>query len=322
MARKPRIDCPEVLYHVLARGNQRQAIFRDEGDYRAYLERLLHYQQRYRFYLYAYVLMPNHVHLLMERQAVPLAKIVQGLHQSYTLYFNRRYRTVGHLFQGRYKAFVCDKEAYLLELVRYIHLNPVRARLVQDPRAYPWSSHRLYLNGHSGDAVTLEPVLGRFAARRGLAVRRYQAFIAAGLNQKKRADLYAVKEQRILGEEEFVKAIRNRAGEDGPRRVKLSLEAIESVVGPALGVVPEEIHAGGRGRRGALARSAIAYLGRELAGIALTKVARRFGRDPVTISLGVKRFEEGLREDPALRRCIERVQSGLRRKGNNKNSNV
>jgi REP element-mobilizing transposase RayT len=145
MARKPRVEFDGALYHVIVRGNQQQAIFQDNKDRATYLERLEHYRKRYGFVLYAYVLMSNHVHLLVETHQTALSKIMQGLQSSYTQYYNRRHRKIGHLFQGRYKAILCDRDAYLLELVRYLHLNPARLRQKISPWRYPWSSHRAYL---------------------------------------------------------------------------------------------------------------------------------------------------------------------------------
>ncbi len=121
MARKPRIEYEGAFYHVITRGNQRQKIFREDEDYNKYLEILSRYKSQYKYRLYAYVLMNNHVHLLIEIRDNPLSKIQQGINQSYTIYFNKKYNTVGHLFQGRYKAILCDKEAYLLSLIKYIH---------------------------------------------------------------------------------------------------------------------------------------------------------------------------------------------------------
>jgi REP element-mobilizing transposase RayT len=129
MSRRPRVFAPGLLYHVIVRGNQRRKTFRCDDDYKAYLDRLQKYRAKCNVRIYAYCLMPNHVHLLVETGSTPLAKFMQGLQQSYTQHFNRSYRKVGHLFQGRYKAIICDRDKYLLALVRYIHLNPVRAQL-------------------------------------------------------------------------------------------------------------------------------------------------------------------------------------------------
>jgi putative transposase len=129
MARHPRRFLPGSTYHVIARGNHKQPVFFAPRDYRVYLSRLTRYTRQYDTALYAYCLMPNHVHLLIRPGQASLSKFMQGLQQSYTQYFNLAYQTVGHLFQGRYLALRCDADSYLAQLVRYIHLNPVRAGL-------------------------------------------------------------------------------------------------------------------------------------------------------------------------------------------------
>ena len=162
MARKPRVEFEGAFYHVIVRGNQRQKIFRDNADRVVYLKRVERYRQRYGFTVYAYILMSNHVHLLLETDKVSLSKIMQGIQVTYTQYYNRRHRTVGHLFQGRYKAILSDRDAYLLELVRYIHLNPARLRSGQNPWRYRWSSHRAYLGERVPVEVQTGLVLGQF----------------------------------------------------------------------------------------------------------------------------------------------------------------
>ena len=127
----------------MARGNNGQKVFHRDGDYEAFLDQLL-VVRRYPFYLYAYVLMPNHFHLLLEVQESPTARIMQSLLTGYVRRFNRAHRHKGHLFQGRYKAIVCDRDNYLMELVRYIHLNPLRAKMVKRPGQWQWSGHGEY----------------------------------------------------------------------------------------------------------------------------------------------------------------------------------
>ena len=163
MARRPRIEFEGGFYHVITRGNQRQKIFHEEKDFLKYLEFLGDYKDRYGFWVYAYVLMGSHVHLLIETGRVPLSKILQGINQRFTMYFNRRYGTVGHLFQGRYKAILCDRDAYLLSLVKYLHYNPVRGGVVRGPEAYRWSSHREYIGVNKNGFADTGLVLGMFS---------------------------------------------------------------------------------------------------------------------------------------------------------------
>ena len=176
MARKPRIEFPGAFYHVIVRGNQRQRIFRHESDYRAYLDRLERYRSKCDLTVYAYVLMKNHVHMLVETREGRLSKFMHGLQFTYTRYYNWKYSKVGHLFQGRYKAILCDQEAYLLELVRYLHLNPARVREGMDPWKYPWSSHGAYLGEEGAVAVETSTVLGQMGRRKGQAKRRIWNF--------------------------------------------------------------------------------------------------------------------------------------------------
>jgi putative transposase len=212
MARKPRIEFEGALYHVITRGNQKQRIFRGTEDYERYLKILGDYKTRYDFALYAYVLMRSHVHLLMETKEAPLSRILQGINQSYTMYFNRRYATVGHLFQGRYKAILCDRDSYLLSLVKYIHMNPVRAGVAKTLDAYPWSSHESYVwETKAGGMVDTELVLKMFSEDLKKARRPYREY----MGQKevlRREEVYATVDQRILGDEGFVEKVIAKTG--------------------------------------------------------------------------------------------------------------
>lgn len=209
MARKPRIEYEGALYHVITRGNQRQKIFRDRDDFAKYLGVLAHYKERYDFYLYAYLLMNNHVHLLMETQKTPLSKILQGVNQKYTMYFNWRYRTIGHLFQGRYKAFICDKDEYLLTLIKYIHLNPERAKISKTLGEYPWSSHRSYVGRDEDGLVDVDRVLMMFSGNKRKAKDLYRAYMNDSRGLRKE-EVYDSVGQNILGSDEFVERVMKR----------------------------------------------------------------------------------------------------------------
>src|SRR5947209_1087353 len=183
MPRHPRIHASGLLYHVMARGNNGQEIFLKGNDYEAFLEALDTVRKRYPFYLYAYVLMSNHFHLLLEVIEAPTARIMQSLLTGYARRFNAINRHKGHLFQGRYKAIVCDRDSYLLELVRYIHLNPVRAGLVRRPGEWQWSGHREYLGKEKSGLIDSGPVMGQLRT-----TARYEAFIRNGAKVNYRAE--------------------------------------------------------------------------------------------------------------------------------------
>ena len=148
--------------------------------------------------------MGNHIHLLIETKETPLSKILQGVNQSYTLYFNSKYKTVGHLFQGRYKAILCDREAYLLGLLKYIHTNPVRAGIAETPGVYRWSSHPAYTGRNNAlGLVDTDQVLRMFSENKARARRQYKAFMNDAATLRKEEG-YATIDQRLQGDDEFV----------------------------------------------------------------------------------------------------------------------
>src|SRR5262245_45941406 len=147
MARPLRINFAGAFYHVIVRGNEQRAVFRTDRDRFDYLDRLAHYSAKFGFRLLACCLMGDHVHLAIETGEASLSKIMACLQSSYTQAFNRRHRRVGHLFQGRYKAFLIEKDRYALALLRYVHENPVKAGIVAAPEEYRWSSDRHYRRG-------------------------------------------------------------------------------------------------------------------------------------------------------------------------------
>ena len=143
MPRGPRLISDNACYHLMVRGNQKQKTFIENEDFAKYLALLKHYKRKYRFRLYAYCLMPNHVHLIVEvERSSILGKIMQGLNQSYTIWFNKKYSKVGHLWQGRYKNMLILKDKYLLDCMEYVELNSIRANMHKSPFDHPWNSWR------------------------------------------------------------------------------------------------------------------------------------------------------------------------------------
>ena len=216
MARKTRIEYPGAFYHIIAKGNNFEIIFRDDQDFLTYLDRLSLYLKKGDLTLYAYCLMPEHVHLLISRGNLPLSKSMKCLHTFYAGYYNRKYHRVGHLFQGRYKGILFDPDAYLLELVRHIHLNPIRAGIVKSPEEYRWSSHPIYLRKRKDNLVNTSFVLRYFSLSPSKAIRRFRQFVNnnEGTFEGKRDDLYKLVDQRILGDQDFVKEVLNKAKEN------------------------------------------------------------------------------------------------------------
>jgi len=174
---KYRIHFPGAIYHVINRGNNKGDIFIDEKDYNVFLKHLREVKEEKDFFLYCYCLMPNHFHLLLEVKDEPLSKIMQSLLTSYVIYFNSRYERSGHLFQSRYKAVICDKEEYLFKLVRYIHLNPKRAHLVEDISKYKWSSHNNYSGKWDNKVLSTEKLFTRMGETLSSGYRVYNNLV-------------------------------------------------------------------------------------------------------------------------------------------------
>jgi REP element-mobilizing transposase RayT len=303
---------------VISRGNRRQGIFRDEKDLKRFLAYLSDCKTRFPFRLYAYALMKSHIHLLLEVERTPLSRIMQSLLFRYTQYFNRRYRQVGHLFQGRYKAIVCDKDAYLLELVRYIHLNPVRARVVKRPEDYVWTGHLSYLAKRGEDLIDEGFVLDQLGDNRSSARRRYRRFVWEGMTGGHEKKYYQVKDQRYLGEDAFVERIETERKEPEDWIYEIPLEAISREVARAIGSGEDELHSARRGRQGSRGRGMVAYLARRISGYRVREIADHFRRSSVTVSEAIAKVEDLLRKDIAfakgLRILAENLIKGRKRK--------
>ena len=202
MARPLRIEYPGAVYHVTSRGNAQQPIFADDRDRLAFLERLRTVVEQYHWLCHAWCLMDNHYHLLIETPEGNLARGMRALNGGYTQYHNRRHERVGHLFQGRYKAILVDREAYLLELSRYVVLNPVRAGLVEDVGEYRWSSYRATCGLEPApEWLYTDWILSQFARTRSRAIRAYADFVAQGVGGE--SPWQGLRGQLFLGDESF-----------------------------------------------------------------------------------------------------------------------
>jgi len=288
MGRPPRVFGPGLLYHVVARGNRREAVFLGHSDYEAYLHRLALYRARYAVTLHAYCLMPNHVHLVLGTAEAPLDRFMQCVQQSYTQDFNKRHGLVGHVFQGRYKALLCEADEYLLTLVRYVHQNPVRAGLAARAEDYPYSGHRAYL----GEVATslLDPtfVFSLVGGRRGYL--RLIASAGSG-NEPAPADTRA----------------------SSPSRTSLAV-ALSSLARELL--VDVDVLCGpDRGRLASRMRALVAYVLVRRLGYRVMDVAAALGRNIATMSGVLREVGEQLPRDEAAARQVERLVESLKATG-------
>jgi putative transposase len=211
MARPIRIEFAGALYHVTSRGDRREPIYEDDLDRERFLEVLGQVAQDFNWVCHAWCLMSNHYHLVLETPDGNLSKGMRQLNGVYTQYSNRRHQRVGHLFQGRYKAILVDRDSYLLELARYVVLNPVRAGMVKEPGAWPWSSYRSMIGERPAPAwLATDGLLAAFGSGRRDAVRAYIAFVAEGVGGE--SIWRHLKSQVFLGDEDFVARSLKRIG--------------------------------------------------------------------------------------------------------------
>ena len=202
MSRPLRIEYSGAVYHVTSRGNARQDIYLDDEDRRRFLKTVQQVADRFNWLCHAYCLMPTHYHLLIETVDPTLSRGMRHLNGVYTQTFNRRHRRVGHVFQGRFKAILVERDAYLLELSRYVVLNPVRAKMVQAAENWPWSSYRVTAGlTESTGLVSTDCLLAGFGRDRLKARRGYRQFVASGRGLSPWEEL---KGQIYLGSESFV----------------------------------------------------------------------------------------------------------------------
>ena len=207
MARPLRIEFPGAIYHVTARGNAREAIFHDDADRGLFLGALGEVVARFGWCCHAYCLMDNHYHLLIETPRGNLSLGMRQLNGVYTQRFNRRHARVGHLLQGRFKAILVERETYLLELARYIVLNPVRAKIVKSIERYPWSSYPGTVGAAPASPwLSTDWILGQFAKTRSIAQQRYAAFVLQGKTLP--SPWPEVKGQVLLGSDGFLDKLR------------------------------------------------------------------------------------------------------------------
>ncbi len=316
MARKPRLEVEGGLYHIITRGVDRKPIFHSREDHEKFLSLLAIQKSRLPFYLYAYCLMTNHIHLLIERMTDDIGRIMHRLLTGYTQYYNRRYRRVGHVLQGRHKAILCQSDPYLAELVRYIHLNPVRANMVRRPEQYPFSSHRSYLDAKPDGLVDVDPVLRRFGARPAVARRQFAVHVAAGHKLGHQERFYDAP-GGILGDEKFTDSIVHRIGEfdvhaaaDRRRSQQkfspVDRDALLAAVEAACRVPRNEFCGQAKTERSIFAKEALIVAGRQL-GASTTLLSNMLDLSSASVS---RRYDAAVRagqDDTTLRDSIVNV---------------
>ncbi len=317
MARPARIEYEGAFYHVMNRGSRREAIFIDNQDRLRFYEIIGNIESRYKIIVYSFVLMSNHYHLIIETPLGNLSKAIQCLNGDYALYFSRKHRSPGHLFQGRFKAMLVEKETYLLELSRYIHLNPFRAGMVKSPEKYKWSSlYEILNNINSKLPFTLytDWLLEPFGKRKNTAARKYLEFVREGIKDMKNPGLEATGGW-ILGSETWANKIIKKWIDFSskeitgikPLRVRTPVNRYEQLVCKEFEISKQDLK---KLTYNNIARMSMIYLAHNYCGLTLRVIGQRYGGiSDSAVNKVVSRFRTRLSKDKKLNTKMKRIMS-------------
>lgn len=325
MPRLARLDISGLLQHVMVRGIERRDIFNDDHDRQLFVDRLFSLLSETGVRCYAWALLSNHAHLLLMPTVTPLSYFMRRLLTGYAVSFNRRNKRSGHLFQNRYKSIVCEEEPYLLELVRYIHLNPLRAGMVaslEELDQYPWSGHSVLLGNRHNDAQDSDAILERFGKDATSARLNYRYFVSEGINTGRRDDLvggglkrsqgerrndeYESFDERVLGGGDFVDGLKQECTLRHKMNTVISLTRLLDIVSATLMVDPDLIRRPSKSRAPAGARAIICQLAIFELGYTGNEVGKFLHLGPTGVSLASRRGEKILKSDPAMLKEIMR----------------
>ena len=324
MPRAARLDIPGLLQHVIVRGIEKRDIFLDDVERGYFVKRLSQLLLETGTECLAWVLMTNHVHLLLPPKGTKLALLMRRLLTGYAVRFNLRYRRNGHLFQNRYKSIVCEEDPYLLELVRYLHLNPLRAGLVkriEELDRYRWSGHAALMGQEDLPGQNTEEVLSYFGWRVKVSRRRYREYIMEGISRGRREGLTGgglrrvrkltgleeIEEfdERILGSGEFVKRLRKEKALSDGISARMSIKDLVERVVRVFGTEVEDIKRRKRSRRVVDARSVISYFAVREMGRNGAELGRMLNMSRSGVSIAADRGELLVRDNPRLRNIVE-----------------
>ena len=310
MARPLRIQFPDAFYHVTSRGNERKAVFKSKRDREKFLEYLESATQRYDAVIHAFCLMDNHYHILLETPTGNLSQIMRHINGAYTTYFNVKRSRAGHLFQGRYKAILVEMDEYAKELSRYIHLNPVRAKMVEIPEEYDWSSYQFYI-GHTNPPKWLyrDFILGYFGGKESVAQKGYKQYVSSLVDEKYDDPLKDVTGSTVLGSPDFIEFIKDKflsdrkTDKDLPAlselTLKISMEQIFDEVDLVFGENP------------LLKRNLKIYLCQRYTGEKLKAIGIQFGIGESAVSHACSRVRVKIEQDRKMKRKVEKIENKL-----------
>jgi len=328
MPRSSRIDIPGLLQHVIVRGIERRDIFLDDSDRALFVDRLSKILIDTGTGCLAWALMSNHFHLLLRPQATRLSVFMRRLLTGYAVVFNLRHHRNGHLFQNRYKSIVCEEDSYLLELVRYIHLNPLRAGLVESLDAldaYPWSGHAVIMGKSTMAGQKDEDVLLLFNQGKRSARRKYRTFVEEGICLGRRDELvggglrrsrklsgseeHEAYDERILGSGIFVEELQRKTQPTGPEPGNVCLDQIIRGIADIFSITPAALQQGSKRKVFSDARSALCYIAVARMGLSGASLARALHISRSGVSQATRRGLELYEQIPALQEFVGSLQN-------------
>lgn len=314
MARQIRIECPGAFYHVYSRGNQKQPIALSDEDRCYFIGRLREAHERFGVVIHVYALMPNHFHLLLETPQGNLSRLMHFLITSYTVYFNKKHKKQGHLFQGRFKSILVEAAAYAQELSRYLHLNPVRAHIVEAPEDYPWSSYGYYIGRAVPERwLDIRAILRLFGDDLAQARLAYVDYIREKIGPDEFRALKESLKKGILGSDEFVALIKREwLGKDPgpPDREKPQLRKLRDKpdLSRILDVSRTVLGPGGK-----WTTPMAVFISHSCTCLTLNEIGRYFSLSVSGVSNACIRVRRAINGDPALGRAVEEInrETGL-----------
>ncbi len=310
MTRQLRIQYPCAYYHVTSRGNERKDIFKKKGDREQFLEYLKSAYLRYGAVIHAFCLMNNHYHLLLETPKGNLSQIMLHINGAYTNYFNIKHKRRGHLYQGRYKAIVIEADSYAGELSRYIHLNPVRAGMVNMPEKYLWSSYQYYIGKKKKpDWLSIDFILGYFEHASMPTAKNYASFVLARLFEKTGSPLEKTVASTMLGSDSFIeKIIEEHLGHKKKARDLPALSELKRIEKIDLIYEEAKVHLGDSNR---VSRNAALFISHKYSGKTLKDIGEYFGICESAVSLASSRFNQKMKWSRKLKKSIELIINKL-----------
>ncbi len=309
MARSLRIEFSGAHYHITSRGNERKYIYRTNKDREKFLSYLKSAHLKYGAVIHAFCLMNNHYHIFMETPRGNLSQIMLHINGAYTNYFNFRHKRRGHLFQGRYKAILVEADSYAAELSRYIHLNPVRASMVNRPDQFKWSSYQHYVGKKKRpDWMTVDFILGYFDVESAQAQRKYQDFVNSRINVQYESPLERTVASTILGSDSFIEQIKDKYIDRNKK--DRSVPAVKELIdNPEIQEIYNEVEVLCNDK--SLSRNMTIYLLHTFTDMRLKEIGSFFKIGDTGVSAASRRFSMAIERSRKLRKQVERLRNQL-----------